>query len=122
MSAALISFIIGILRILIPAAFNQSKPTSQDGDPSFGTRKKLRKSIRETWGKHVVILILPLALSGCLFTDTIYVPHGTPVRLRETLINVKVWVINKDGEPVAGVMDLPEGWFALPLPDEKKND
>jgi len=30
----------------------------------------------------------------------------------------KVWVLGADGKPVAGVMDLPEGWYALPVPSE----
>ena len=42
-------------------------------------------------------------------------PSGEPVRLRETIRNAKVWVVDKNGEPIASVMDLPEGWYALPL-------
>jgi len=64
----------------------------------------------------VALLALCLvSLSGC-FTRTIYVPDGTPVRLRETVRNAKVWVLDKDGNPVAGEMDLPEGWYVLPDP------
>lgn len=50
---------------------------------------------------------------------TIYVPAGEPVRLRETIKNAKVWVMDSSGELVAGKMDLPEGWYCLP--DEGKN-
>jgi hypothetical protein len=123
MSASLAAFIMSILRTLIPAAFEASKPTSQDGDRALESRGKLRASIRKTWGsKALILLLLPLALSGCLFTDTIYIPHGTPVRLRETVQNVKVWVLDKDGTPVASKMDLPEGWFVLPMPEENEGD
>jgi len=67
--------------------------------------------------KRLIPFLLPiLLLAGC--TRTIYVPHGTPVRLRETVKNVKIWVKDADGEPVAGKMDLPEGWYALPLDSE----
>jgi hypothetical protein len=65
-------------------------------------------------------VVLPVVMiAGCSggdpFTRTIYVPHGTPVRLHETVKDVKVWVKDADGQPVAGKMDLPEGWYALPF-------
>jgi len=60
--------------------------------------------------------VLPILLTGCAggspFTRTIYVPHGTPVRLRETIKDA-------DGQVVPGKMDLPEGWYALPVEDEE---
>jgi len=59
-----------------------------------------------------------LLTSGAGCVRTIYVPHGTPVRLRETIRNAKVWVKDPGGKPVAGRMDLPEGWYALPMPEE----
>ena len=67
--------------------------------------------------KLIPFLIPILLLTGCV--RTIYVPHGTPVRLRETVKDVKVWVKDSGGEPVAGKMDLAEGWYALPLEDEE---
>ena len=74
--------------------------------------------------KHLIPFLLPiLVLTGCgggaPFTRTIYVPHGTPVRQRETVEDVKVWVKDADGTPVAGKMDLPEGWYALPVDDQE---
>jgi hypothetical protein len=64
--------------------------------------------------KQVLPFLLPIVLlAGC--TRTIYVPHGTPVRLRETVKDVKVWVKDADGQPVAGRVDLYEGWYALPV-------
>jgi len=69
--------------------------------------------------RKLIPLLLPiLLLPGC-GVRTIYVPHGTPVRLRETVEDVKVWVKDADGEPVPGRMDLPEGWYALPMPEEE---
>ncbi len=44
-------------------------------------------------------------------------PHGEPVRLRETVEDVKVWVKDADGQPMPGRMDLPEGCYCLPVPD-----
>ncbi|MBS3735536.1 MAG: hypothetical protein KGY99_11560 [Phycisphaerae bacterium] len=67
--------------------------------------------------KRLIPFLIPiLLLTGCV--RTIYVPHGTPVRLRETVEDVKVWVKDANGEPVAGRMDLYEGWFALPVDDK----
>ena len=69
--------------------------------------------------RKLIPFLLPiLLLAGC--TRTIYVPHGTPVRLRETVKDVKVWVKDSGGEPVAGRMDLYEGWFALPMPADEE--
>jgi hypothetical protein len=67
--------------------------------------------------KQVLPFLLPIVLlaSGAGCTRTIYVPHGTPVRLRETVKDVKVWVKDADGQVVPGNMDLPEGWYALPV-------
>ena len=70
--------------------------------------------------KRLIPFLLPILIltgcgSGAPFTRTIYVPHGTPVRLRETIKDAKVWVKDADGHAVAGKMDLPEGWYALPV-------
>jgi len=68
--------------------------------------------------RKLIPFLLPiLLLAGCV--RTIYVPHGTPVRLRETVKDVKVWVKDAGGKPVAGRMDLPEGWYAVELDDEE---
>jgi len=67
--------------------------------------------------KRLIWFLVPiLLLAGCA-VRTVYVPHGTPVRLRETIHDAKVWVKDAQGKPVAGRMDLPEGWFCLPVDD-----
>jgi len=67
--------------------------------------------------KLLIPFLLPFVLlTGCV--RTIYVPHGTPVRLRETVKDAKVWVKDGDGQSVEGRMDLPEGWYALPVDGE----
>ena len=48
---------------------------------------------------------------------TVYVPDGSPVRLRATLKNSPVWVEDENGVWIPGTVDLPEGWYALPDPD-----
>jgi len=71
--------------------------------------------------KRLIPFLLPIMLlptgAGCV--RTIYVPHGTPVRLRETIKDAKVWAKDADGKSVAGKMNLPDGWYALPLDDEE---
>ena len=65
------------------------------------------------------LLVLMVFLTGCLFTRTIYVSDGTAVQVRKTIKNWPVWVRDKDGKKVAGRMDIPEGWMAMPLPKKK---
>lgn len=112
-----------ILRALLPAILERREPTSEDGVRRPGLRGRLQDRVRDTWARSAVILVLVLSLvvvTGCgRATRTIYVPPGEPVRLRETIRSVKVWVADKDGKPVAGRMDLPEGWYCLPLPEPK---
>lgn len=62
----------------------------------------------------VFIASILLMLNGCRWIQTVYVPHGQAVRLRETVKRVKVWVRTETGEIVPGKMDLPEGWYCLP--------
>lgn len=68
--------------------------------------------------RKLLPFLLPiLLLAGCV--RTIYVPHGTPVRLRETVKDVKVWVKDSYGEPIPGRMDLHEGWYCCPISEAR---
>jgi hypothetical protein len=107
----LAALIAAVLRALLPWVVKQSRPTAEDADPDRATREKLRNKVRKHW--LILAFVLPILICGC-GVRTIYVPHGTPVRLRETVKDVKVWVKDANGEPVAGKMDIPEGWYALP--------
>jgi hypothetical protein len=111
----LIPIIEVILRALIPALAKLAQPTAEDSRPQPELRKSLQARVRQAgW-----CVVLGLAfMSGCQ-PRTIYVPSGEPVRLRETIKNAKVWVKDSDGNAVAGEMDLPEGWYALPVDDEE---
>lgn len=75
--------------------------------------------------KLVLICLATVLLLSCTggapFTRTIYVPHGTPVRLRAPVRNVPVWIKAANSEPVPGVIDLPEGWYCLPLKNETED-
>ncbi|HOI56119.1 MAG TPA: hypothetical protein PLP01_12775 [Phycisphaerae bacterium] len=46
----LISLIVAVLRVLLPWAVQQSRPTAQDADPDRQTRDKLRAKAREHFG------------------------------------------------------------------------
>ena len=107
--------IAAILLALIPALVKMCRRTSQDAGTQPKLRNRLRDRIRKTW--FPCITLLAILCAGC--TRTIYVPHGEPVRLRETVEDVKVWVMGPDGKPVAGKMNLPEGWYALPMEPEE---
>ena len=104
-----------VLKALLPALFRAARPTCEDADPQTELRDRLRARVRRTWGAARAWSLLPIAvllLAGC--GRTVYVPEGAPVRLRETVRDAKVWVMGKDGAPVAGEMDIPEGWYCLP--------
>lgn len=106
-----------VLRALLPAIFKASKHTAEDGATQAELRERLRRKVRKTWRLGVLVLLVILLLPGC-GTRTIYVPPGEPVRLRETIRDAKVWVLDATGKPVAGVMDLAEGWYVLADPAE----
>jgi hypothetical protein len=114
----LATLIVAVLQALLPWLARKSRSTAEDGDHDHETRKKLRKKVREFWLIVVFLVFIP-ATAGCV--RTVYIPAGSPVRLRETLKNVKVWVKDADGSVVAGKMDLPEGWYALPVDTEDDN-
>ena len=77
------------------------------------SEKGSRQLLRMVRPLMICALALMLSFNACA-TRTIYVPHGQPVRLRQTLKNVKVWVYDKAGNAVEGEIDLPEGWYCLP--------
>lgn len=114
--AVLISFLTELLKCFLPVLFKESKDSVEDGSVDRDVKDALRADIRKHWGnvKLPFLFVGMLVVSGC-FVRTVYVPDGAPVRLRETIKDAKVWVLDADGQPVAGQMDLPEGWYALPL-------
>ncbi len=76
-----------------------------------------RKSSRIKLAIMVGTFSFFLTACGGWYT-TVYVPHGDAVRLRETVKDVDVWVKTKTGDIVPGKMDLPEGWYVLPDPND----
>jgi len=61
------------------------------------------------------MIALMIMSVGCGSTRVIYVKHGEPVRLAET-VKARVWVLDASGKPVQSVnrIELQEGWYALP--------
>jgi hypothetical protein len=117
----LIAVLTAFFRALLPWVADKSRSTAEDADPDQQTKNKLRAKVRKHW--VTLAFVLPILLTGCAggapFTRSIYVPHGTPVRLRETIKDAKVWVKDTDGQVVPGKMELPEGWYALPVDNEE---
>ena len=72
------------------------------------------------WAFWIACICLLLLLSGCCTPHTVYVPAGKAVRLRQS-ITADVWVLDAEGNPVAGRMTIPEGWFCLPDPEEGRD-
>lgn len=65
--------------------------------------------------QKIIALFMLLILSGCA-AQTIYVPNGQAVRLKQP-VRAKVWVKTDTGEQ-AGKMTIPAGWYCLPDPGE----
>lgn len=107
----LIAILSAFFKALLPWLARQARPTAESADPDRHTRDRLLDKVRKHWGKQLILFLI-LALAGCV--RTVYVPHGTPVRLRETVRDAKIWV-KADGEVIEGRMDLPEGWYVLPV-------
>jgi len=118
--SVIISFVVSLLKVFLPVIIEKSKDTMEDSKADPEIKRKLKSQIRAAWGGAALFVIL-MFIPGC-FTRTIYVPDGTPVRLREPIKKAKIWVLDKDGKAVKGTMDLPEGWYALPLKDQDDSD
>ncbi len=116
----IINIIIAILRALVSAFFNQiqSRPTCEDAKRQPELKARLKNKIKSAGWKTrlLIVLVIILLLPGCFGNRTVYIPSGEPVRLRETIKNAKIWTLDKEGKPVAGKMDLPEGWYCLEDP------
>jgi len=108
--------LIAVIKALFGGFLEHAKDISENASVDVRLRDRLRSRVREVW-KVGAVVALCFLLTGC-FTRTIYVPDGTPVRLREPLEDVKVWVLDSEGKPVASKMDLWEGWYCLPDPGE----
>ena len=105
-----------IVRALLPALMAEATPRREHGRAPRDLRERVRRRVRKA-RTPVAILALIVLLGGCC-ARTIYVPDGDPVQLRQAIKNAKIWAFDAQGEAVAGRMDLPEGWYCLPVPEE----
>ncbi len=112
-----------VLRAFFPAMFaearNAARDFAEDALPNPELKNRLSRRIRARWGRQALaggtLMMVCVCLAGC-GTRTVYVAGGEPVRLRETVKEVSVWVMGEDGRPVTSRMDLPAGWYCLPDP------
>lgn len=103
------------------AAKDAARDEVTDAKPQPELTKELNDEIdRSRWGRIDAGLLLMVAMAAALTLSasgcgqkTVYIPDGEPVRIREP-VHAKVWTLNAAGEPVAGEMLIPEGWYALP--------
>ena len=109
-----------IVRAFLPAAFeaarDAARDTAEDALPQPELKARLQNRVRATWGRAGAVALCIVLAAGC-GTRSIYVSDGQPVRLRQPVKNAKVWVMDANGNPVPSRMTLPEGWYALPVPD-----
>ena len=63
----------------------------------------------------VLFLIVCASMSVSCASRVIYVTHGEPVRLAES-VKAKVWVVDASGKSVRSQnrITIHEGWYALP--------
>lgn len=116
----LITLIVELVRLLLPALLERAAKRSEDADSQRELRDRLRARVRQMWRTALLAILLLVPLSGCA-VRTIYVPEGTPVRLRETVKRAKVWIMDQSGQTQAADMDLPEGWYCLSVPQEQED-
>ena len=62
-----------------------------------------------------VFLLALMSMSVSCANRVIYVPHGEPVRLAQS-VKAKVWVVDASGKSVRSNnrIIIHEGWYALP--------
>ena|GEM_PF-473361 len=115
-----------ILRAVLPAAFEAareaSRDTAEDSRPQPELRTRLQNRVRARWsrtGAVGVFVLCAVMLAGC-GVKTVYVPDGEAVRLRQPVKRAKIWVMDADGVPRPSRMTIPEGWYALPVPNADK--
>ena len=117
MSTFIIQLIVALAKAFFPAIVEGTKDTHTVAVPEDeGLEKRLRDRVTKAWGPALLLVCFSLFLVGC-GTRTVYVPDGTPLKIREKIM-VKVWVKTKEGDTVATEVEVYEGWYVLP--DKKR--
>lgn len=94
------------------------KPSAREG----GGKPELREALKSKLHNKLKIAVCAafLCLVGCNATKTVYVPDGSPLRLREDIASAKVWVWVEDEKRwVVGELTIPEGWYCLELSEDE---
>ena len=76
---------------------------------------------RAAW-MAICAAVLSIAFGCARAKRTVYVPDGSPVRIRQTLKATPVWVMDENGVWIPGTIDVPEGWYAIADPDGATGD
>jgi hypothetical protein len=111
------TIITAILTFLAWWLKRETKPEMTDGKTNDKIKQAGASKIKHTPPKTPCIaLFLVTLLLGC--NQTVYVPDGAVVRLRQNVTAVDVWVQTESGW-IAGNLTIPEGWYAMPLTDKE---
>ena len=113
MFSLLIDCVVALLKVLLPMWFNRKPDTCEDARRQPELKARLQDRLRKS-GWTVGLVLLVLVPVGCMRTRTVYIPPGEPVRLRESLPDVKIWTKDQDGNNISGTVDIPEGYYVLP--------
>jgi cadmium resistance protein CadD (predicted permease) len=112
---AILTFLASMVKRAATPKTGEAKKRSDIKQAGASKLQKQTKSVI-IWA---IALYLLMSAGGC--NRTVYVPDSAAVRLRETVKRVDVWIW-VDGAWEAGRMDLPEGWYVMPLTDDEINN
>ena len=75
----------------------------------------LVKTPRNNRTLSAIFLLASMSMSAGCASRVIYVPHGEPVRLAES-VKARVWVLDASGKTIRSNnrIIISEGWYALP--------
>ena len=85
-------------------------------------RMRERNDRRPMLAVAFLISVFTIGLAGCTRHHVIFVEPGIPVRLKERIPGVLVFVKTKDGTFVEARTDLPAGYWVTTLPEEWDTD
>ena len=121
----LTNLITNILAKLLPMFIKSSKPKMTKSAKPGKTEKKIKEKLKKDGWIVCLFLVIFIFVGGCGWsTRVIFIEPGKSVQLGETIKDVRVWVLDENGERVPGKGDLKEGGFYVPhyKSDESDDD
>ena len=111
---ALWTFIVAVLRVLIPAFLDKVAATATDSSAPEPLKAGIKSKIEGVWGVVGCLVLVVFLFGGCVtfMPRTVYVADGEPVRLRQDVEDCKVWVMTEDGAKPS-TLTLEEGWYCV---------